>query len=32
VDKAVDRFHREFDEAVRYEQAQLPMDFPPKVH
>jgi hypothetical protein len=31
VDKAVDQFHREFDEVVRYEQAQLPTEFKPKV-
>ena len=32
VDLAVDQFHRAFDEVVRYEQAQLPMYFPPKDH
>jgi len=32
VDQAIDGFHREFDEMVKVEQAQLPTEFQPKVH
>ena len=32
VDQAIDSFHREFDEIVKVEQAQLPTEFKPKVH
>jgi hypothetical protein len=32
VDAAIKQFHSDFEQKVREEQAQLPLDFKPKVH